>query len=67
MACKNCEERRKRLRDAIMHGKMAEAVGETVAGLREMIGLGAAPEEPALIGDASAELAEPVKTDAKGK
>lgn len=39
MACKECEARRKKLRDAVLHGKMAEAVGLTVGGLREMIGL----------------------------
>lgn len=41
MACKDCEERRKRLRDAIMHGKMAEALDITVEGLRVMIGIDA--------------------------
>ncbi len=38
MACKDCAERRKRIRDAVLHGKMAEAAGLTVGGLREMIG-----------------------------
>lgn len=41
MACKDCEERRKRLRDAIMHGKMADALDITVEGLRVMIGVDA--------------------------
>lgn len=41
MACKECEQRRKKLRDAIMHGKMAEALDMTVEGLRVMIGIDA--------------------------
>lgn len=41
MACKDCAERRKTLRDAIMHGKMAEAMDITVEGLRVMIGIDA--------------------------
>lgn len=44
MACKECAERRKKIRDAVLHGKMAEAVGQTVTGLREMIGFKA--DEP---------------------
>ena len=39
MACRDCEEKRKRLRDAIMHGKMAAALDVTVEGLRAMIGI----------------------------
>lgn len=53
MACKDCAERRKNLRDAIMHGKMAEALDITVEGLRAMIRIDAgadhrtdAPAEP---------------------
>jgi len=41
MACVDCELRRKRLRDAIMHGRMAEALDVTVEGLRVMIGIDA--------------------------
>lgn len=41
MACRDCEIRRKRLRDAIMHGRMAEALDMTVEGLRVMIGIDA--------------------------
>jgi len=41
MTCKDCDERRKSLRDAIMHGKMAEAMDITVEGLRVMIGIDA--------------------------
>ena len=41
MSCPDCEARRKKLRDAIMHGKMAEALDMTVEGLRVMIGIDA--------------------------
>lgn len=41
MACPECEARRKKLRDAILHGKMAEAMDITVEGLRVMIGIDA--------------------------
>jgi len=41
MACVECEARRKALRDAIMRGKMAEAMDITVEGLRVMIGIDA--------------------------
>lgn len=34
MACVNC----KKIRDAVLHGKMAEAAGLTVGALREKIG-----------------------------
>lgn len=44
MACPDCEIRRKRLRDAIMHGKMADAMDITVEGLRVMIGIDAAAD-----------------------
>lgn len=37
MACKDCAERRKNLRDAILHGRMAEAMDMTVEGLRVMM------------------------------
>lgn len=59
MACKDCEERRKRLRDAIMHGKMAEAMDITVGGLREMIGIKADPSD-------GADDGEPAKTATLG-
>ena len=45
MACQKCEERRRKLRDAIMRGKMGEAAGHVVAGVREMVGV--VDEEPA--------------------
>lgn len=35
MACQNCAK----IRSAILHGKMAEAAGLTVAALRERLGL----------------------------
>lgn len=41
MACVECAERRKRLRDAIFRGKLAEAKDITVEGLRVMIGIDA--------------------------
>lgn len=44
MACPDCEERRKRLRDAIMRGKLAEARDITVEGLRVMIGIDSAAD-----------------------
>lgn len=37
MSCVECEERRRKLRDAILRGKMAEAAGHVVAGVREMV------------------------------
>ncbi len=51
MACVNCQ----RIRSAILHGKMAEAAGLSVAALREKIGVGAKTEsEGATIPDAAA-------------
>ena len=41
MVCVDCAERRQKLRDAIMHGKMAKALDITVEGLRVMIGIDA--------------------------
>lgn len=41
MSCPECEARRKALRDAIMHGKMAQAMDITAEGLRVMIGIDA--------------------------
>lgn len=43
MACVECEERRRKLREAVLRGKIAEAAGHAVAGLREMV----APKGPA--------------------
>jgi len=37
MACQNC----KKIRDAVLHGRMAEALDITVEGLRVMIGIDA--------------------------
>lgn len=63
MGCIDCAERRKRLRDAILHGRMAEALDTTVEGLRVMIGIDAGadhrrvePEQPSLSGKTKAEL-----------
>lgn len=59
MACKNCDK----IRKAILHGKMAEAVGLTVGALREKLGLSVqgeplldANELPSLAGKPKAEL-----------
>lgn len=41
MGCVNC----KKIRDAIMHGKMAEAAGLSVEALREKFGIKAEPVE----------------------
>ena len=41
MACEKCEQQRKKLRDAIMRGKLSEVVDVTVEGLRVMIGIDA--------------------------
>lgn len=41
MACEKCEQQREKLRDAIMRGKLSEAVDVTVEGLRVMIGIDA--------------------------
>lgn len=63
MICEKCEARRKKLRAAILHGKMAEAIGQTVAGFREMVGLSVQGEPiidasalPSLSGKTKAEL-----------
>ncbi len=69
MACKDCAERRKNLRDAILHGRMAEAMDMTVEGLRVMMRIDAGadhrktapdltPAPPALTGKNKAELLE---------
>lgn len=68
MGCKDCAERRKNLRDAIMHGKMADALDITVEGLRAMIRIDAdadhrkvpvvTPALPNLSGKTKAELLE---------
>lgn len=58
MACIGCEERRRALKDAILHGKLAEATGHTLAGFREMVGWKTeeARDLPALSGKTKAEL-----------
>jgi hypothetical protein len=66
MACKDCAERRKNLRDAILHGRMAEAMDMTVDGLRVMMRIDAGadhrkppvvtPALPSLSGKTKAEL-----------
>lgn len=38
MGCKECEERRRKLRQAILRGKIAEAAGHAVKGVAEMVG-----------------------------
>lgn len=62
MACVDCEKRRKALRDAILHGKMAEAMDITVEGLRVMIGIDPGADHrkglPTLSGKTKAELLE---------
>jgi len=69
MACKHCQE----IRDAILHGRMAEAAGLTVEKLRESIGwkspemddsaIGGAVEagELALVGETTGESIVPSK------
>ncbi|SNT19604.1 hypothetical protein SAMN06295955_11563 [Sphingopyxis indica] len=44
MSCLECEERRRKLRDAILRGKMAEAAVHVVAGVREMVAPAPKPE-----------------------
>jgi len=68
MVCVDCEARRKALRDALLHGKMAEALDITVEGLRVMIGIDAgadhrkeAAEKPV------ADPIDPIKVPAKAK
>lgn len=60
MSCKDCAEKRKRLRDAIMHGKMAEALDVTVEGLRVMIGIDSAADHRK---DVAAKPAKPAKAE----
>lgn len=38
MGCKECEERRRKLREAILRGKIAEAAGHALKGAAEMVG-----------------------------
>lgn len=62
MSCPDCELRRKRLRDAILHGKMAEALDITVDGLRVMIGIDAGADhrkDALVVGEAAPEVTEP--------
>lgn len=67
MACVDCAKRRRALQDAIMHGKLAEAMDITVEGLRTIIGIDAkadhrkdpiAPVPISLSGKTKAELIE---------
>ena len=67
MACVDCAKRRRALQDAILHGKMAEAMDITVEGLRTIIGIDAgadhrkdpiAPTPVSLSGKTKAELIE---------
>lgn len=62
MACVDCAERRKKLRDALLHGRMAEAMETTVEGLRVMIGIDPGADHrkalPSLSGKTKAELVE---------
>ncbi len=46
MACVNC----KKIRDAILHGKMAEAAGLTIDTLREKVGFKPQPVESTVEG-----------------
>jgi hypothetical protein len=41
MACKDCEEKRRKLRSAVLHGRMAEAMDITIEGLRTIITINA--------------------------
>lgn len=59
MTCVDCEKRRRQLRDAIMAGKVAEALGYAVVGVREMVGIGphgSTEPLPALTDKTKAEL-----------
>lgn len=64
MACVDCEERRKALRDALFAGKMAEALDITVEGLRVMIGVDADADHRK---DASAPEGDAPAKTTKGK
>lgn len=55
MACQNC----RKIREAILHGKMAEAAGLTVEALREKIGFKA--DEPVLVTGEQVEPEKPAK------
>lgn len=65
MACVNCAK----IRSAILHGKMAEAAGMSVAALREKIGIKTAePAEPlAVVGELAPEPTLPEPKGSKGK
>lgn len=39
MSCENCEERRQKMIDAVLEGKLAAAAGHAVKGAAEMIGI----------------------------
>lgn len=45
MTCEDCEERRQKVLDAILEGKIAAAAGHIMKGAAEMVGLNA-KEEP---------------------
>lgn len=62
MACKHCQE----IRDAILHGRMAEAAGLTVEKLRESIGW-KSPEDDAPTDLVEAETTEQTDKAAKGR
>lgn len=49
MACKNCEERRAKLREAVIQGKLLQAAGHAVAGVKEMLS-GVDRDGPAKVG-----------------
>lgn len=68
MACVNCQ----RIRSAILHGKMAEAAGLSVAALREKIGFKVDDAEPAaaksaVVGELAPEPILPEAKASKGK
>lgn len=39
MTCKECEERRRKMKDAIFRAKLGEAMGHAVIGLAEITGM----------------------------
>ena len=44
MTCKACEERRQKVLDAILEGKIAAAAGHALKGAAEMVGIKAKAE-----------------------
>ncbi len=69
MGCKDCAERRKNLRDAILHGEMAKARDITVEGLRVMIGIdaGADHRKASVVGNAAPEAITPEDAPRRAK